>query len=300
MGKCDECLQDAPIGVISNDFMKFSKGKYSGREIAVHRPAWDEDGVVIRYKLSGRSDGSKSREMLISKDVRDLDDKCYTKSMTVYPSSEKEMPNVYVKTSPLAESDDYTRAYQIYTAIQTLDDSEFILISNGHQTDSLIERARKCADFHYHKDEYLKAVLNAWGPETDGPNKSVQTSRIAGIVTMEKNGFDYSLGAIDRYHNTIMRSGPVKSIEPGHTAIVSTYRHDTPWMDIPAEVRVVGESLGEQSFSEEVEESWKDAKQETVTLRKTGEEIPVIASMAWLYVQDDGKMQLQVRDAFKD
>ncbi|MBR9682256.1 MAG: hypothetical protein GOV02_01140 [Candidatus Aenigmarchaeota archaeon] len=301
MGSDNEYLQNVPIGIITSDFTKFSEGNYSGREISVHRPTWDPEGVLVRYKLSGRSDGSKAREMFgsLESTIPDAYDNAIKKTVSIDFRDYEYSPNIFVKTSPLNESDDYTKAYQIYTALQVMNGGECILASNGHQTDSLIERVKKSSDFFENMDGHLKAVLNAWGPETDGPNKTPQTSRVAGIVNKKDEEFNYVLGSIDRYHKIVFQSAPLKSLDEGSSAIVSTYRHDTPWMDIPAEVRIVDEQ-GSKSFVDEINDSWKEAKKESVILRETKEEISVATSMAWVYVDKDGQTEIEIRDAFKD
>lgn len=96
-------------------------------------------------------------------------------------------------------------------------DYSFAVVGNGRHTDSIVGRYRRSSDTH---EIVIRHVLNKWGPELDGPNKTPQTPRIAGMVGVGTP--EYTLGIISR-------SGEAKTFVVPHDGTIrglSTYAGD--------------------------------------------------------------------------
>ena len=279
------------IGLIPSDYQKFSSGKYAGRSITLQMPSLiDEpdriDNVMIRYELTGRSDGSKARKMFF------LDGEVKRDYIT---SSEQFPRRLSLLTAPTGKTDKYKDAYQIYKAGQVLSDGEgnyTVIITNGHHTENIADIASTMPDFAANKKEYVRRVLDTWGAETDGPNGQRQTSRIAMALTKtsRQKGFDAVFGAVDRYHNIIIENFDSTVALSNYNRTVSTYSQDNPWMDIPVPHIRAGAREGEM-FNDYVGNTWKEAKKRFVMERGTGKQIPTLTSIAYMnldFIDDEG------------
>lgn len=69
----------------------------------------------------------------------------------------------------------------------------FAVVSNGKHTDSIAKRYKGSSD---DSPTVVRHVLNRWGPELDGPNKTPQTPRIAGLL--EVGLTEYTLGIVSK------------------------------------------------------------------------------------------------------
>ena len=287
-----------PLGLIPSDFERFESGDYAGRTIILEKPKWDPNGILVRYELTGRSEGSRSREMFLNS----YDNKRRINHGLI--ESEKDMSfgkllgDVWLTTSPLKEPTEYEKAYQIYEAARIMDGRN-IIISNGHHTDNLVGMSRRDPLFYQAKESYLNAALSMWGAETDGPNKVRQTSRIAAIVNKNDDGvFEAVLGSVDKHWN--VRTFPIdfSKLKEGKNVQISTYSPDNPWMDIAYPYITHGFGI-DKSLSLEVAVTWQRAKEDRFVIeRESQEEIPTLTSIGWLYISSDGECIFKVKDAY--
>jgi hypothetical protein len=274
------------IQFIPEDKKRFVSGEYAGREIAVVRPKWAPDSLLIRYELTGRSDGSKAREMVFrdvhNDDVKEASKMYFDDGFRLY-------------TMPLGEVTDDDRLYRNYKVAETLDAANIVIVTNGHQTRDLTDRARDDYEsFCRNQGGLVKLVLANAKPEDDYKG-AYATARIALAVHRGPSGFIVDMG-----HNSREKFEPeiehyeMEFIEPGEGHSVSTYDPKTPWMDYPKFNKV----QGYDSFENEVSEAWKAAKERHV-IDRDGNKIPTLASMAWMLIpptEHEGTGEILVKD----
>lgn len=93
----------------------------------------------------------------------------------------------------------------------------FAVVGNGRHTRSVRQQLMKGAD----AEEAIRHVLNRWGPELDGPNRTPQTPRIVGVT--DEYIEQCTLGIISAPGNPITFSEPICH---GHFYGLSTYAGD--------------------------------------------------------------------------
>ena len=292
VGRCKQCIENPVIGLLGFDFDRFSSGQCSGRQIDIHSPRYDpEGGVLVRYKVEGRSIGSQKRELLL-----DVGQKTGLKTFSYQRT--KDSKDVKLYTSSLDEPDDYKDAFQIYNAARISNGGSTIVVTNGHHTDNLVDRAYNRTDFFAKPEKHFRSVHQSWGAERDSPKGAKQTSRISGLVFKPSNtkSFTAAVGSIDREDYIHFQQMSSNQLKPGQTLTISTYTGWTPWMDILRSSYKRKQNY--RTLDEDISKVWESEKRKTVTERATGKEIPVLVSMAWMYLGSDGMNIVAIKDMY--